>query len=255
MIEEKYIEFYGEKHREKIHKNLENLYIVAYNRPKEVERNINSYLSSLSYQLQDEFLEEASKCTFSSAFDKSLLEKTDANKKIYFNHYNFTYRNSIPLENLFTCIKNEEQGITNSNFLKKETKDLINKIYATDYTEEEIEKSFSKYKQDFEILENLYNKAIEKFNKQINKLQPKITYFQEMNKLTCKQREEEYRNYFALISDVLNKSDQKLIDKQTEYNIFALEGYKTLFEYNLIHPSLIDDFYNYYDIFVSNKEI
>lgn len=255
MIKEKFVEFYGEKYREKIEKKLDNLYIVAYNRPKEVERNINLYLSSLSHQLQDEFLEEASKCTFSSAFDKSLLEKTDANKEIYFNHYNFTYRNSIPLESLFTSIKNEEQGITNSYFLKKEVTDLINKIYATDYTEEEITNCFSTYKQDFKILENLYNKAIEKFNKQTNKLQPKITYFQEMNKLSCKQREEEYRNYFALISDILNKEDQKLIDKQTDYNFFALEGYKTLFEYNLLYPSLIDDFYNYYDEFVSNKEI
>lgn len=255
MIKEKFIEFYGEKHRERIEKKLDNLYIVAYNRPKEVERNINLYLRSLSHQLQDEFLEEASKCSFSSAFNKFLLENKEESYKIFFDNNSFLYKNLIPLEKLFTYLENRKQNLETRTYLKEDAIALIKQLYNTNDDEEQIINHMHEYKQDFETLKTLYDKTVEQFDAQVRKLEPKISYYQETNKLFYKQREEETINYFASVPAIFNKEDQKIINTFKKYNLYGLDGYITLFGYSLLHSSLIDDFYEHYDEFVLSKEI
>lgn len=255
MIKEKYIEFYGEKHRTSIEKKFENLYMVAYNKPKVVENRVYSYLESVSKQLQDEFFEEISNATFSSKFNTNILTKNEENKKILFAVSNFLHKWSIPLEKIFTYIENRNENVETGKYLKREALQLINTFYSTNYTEEEFLQHFDAYKDDFVLLKSAYDKIIYRFNLETDKLKDKIDYYQDMSKTKSSIQQEENNNYLLGIRELLNKNDKEKLDNFTFNNFYNFEAYKILFNSDLSFPALIDDFYNHYDEILLNPTV
>lgn len=247
MIKEKYIEFYGEKYRTSIEKKFENLYIVAYNKPKIIENHVYNYLESVSKQLQDEFFEEIAPITFSSEFNTNLLNKSEENKKILFSVSSFLFKGSMPLEKVFTYIENVNENIETGKYLKQEALQLINTFYSTDYTEEEFLQHFDVYKDDFMLLKNVYDKMIYRFNLETDKLKDKMDYYQDMSKMKFSIQQEENNHYLLGIRELLNKEDKEKLDNLTYNNLYNFEAYKIFFSSDLSFPTLIDDFYNHYD--------
>ncbi len=255
LIKEKFIEFYGEKYRTLIERKLKNLYVIAYSKPKDIERNIQYYLNSVSIQLQDLFLDEVSQCSFSENFNKKIFEKKEENKSTFFSNVNFLYKNIMPLEKLLGYIEDRKQDYKSSQYKKQEAFNLIHQFYSTNETEEEFLQHFEQYKNDFEIIENIYKKIIDQFNKKTNELKDKIIYYQEANQRQSFLSQQESRKFLLSIKELLSAEDREILAKNPQANLYDFKGYHILFDHQILSSTLITYFYEHYDEIIQNPKV